>query len=62
MQEEKPVALEIDVSSMPVDDSYDGPMMEGKTCSHCGKHVTGNELLRLDSAHQMGYGQLEFIS
>ncbi|KAK9907522.1 hypothetical protein WJX75_005274 [Coccomyxa subellipsoidea] len=27
--EEKPVAEEIDLSSMPVEDSYDGPMMEG---------------------------------
>lgn len=29
LQEEKPVAEEIDLSRMPVDDSYDGPMMEG---------------------------------
>ncbi len=33
MQEEKPVAEEIDLSSMPVDDSYDGPMMEGEPIS-----------------------------
>ena len=29
MQDEKPAAEELDLSSMPVDDSYDGPMMEG---------------------------------
>lgn len=34
MQAEKPVAEEIDLSSMPVDGGYDGPMMEG-TFSAC---------------------------
>lgn len=29
MQAEKPVAEEIDLSSMPVEGGYDGPMMEG---------------------------------
>ena len=30
LQEEKPVALELDLSDMPVEDGYDGPMMEGE--------------------------------
>jgi hypothetical protein len=30
LQEEKPVALELDLADMPVEDSYDGPMMEGE--------------------------------
>ncbi len=29
-QDEKPAAEELELSSMPVEDSYDGPMMEGK--------------------------------
>ena len=28
-QDEVPAAEELDLSSMPVEDSYDGPMMEG---------------------------------
>lgn len=40
VQEEIPVALEIDLSKMPVEDDYKGPMMEGgatvsfMTCMH----------------------------
>lgn len=34
MQAEKPVAEEIDLSSMPVDGDYDGPMMEGTFYHH----------------------------
>ncbi len=30
LQDEVPAAEELDLSSMPVDDSYDGPTMEGE--------------------------------
>jgi hypothetical protein len=39
VQDEKPAAEELDLSSMPVDDSYDGPMMEG-TGFNKPHHVT----------------------
>jgi DNA-directed RNA polymerase subunit N (RpoN/RPB10) len=46
LQEEKPIAQEIDLSTMPVDDSYDGPMMEGAAldtlvvAEHCCRHMS----------------------
>ena len=35
-QDEKPAAEELDLSSMPIEDSYDGPMMEGKVSANAG--------------------------